>query len=102
MPAKPEYRVTVVRRGGFAGVPMTFEVDTATLPDVSADAVRRLVEACGPRPRAAPGSAGPAARDLVEWSVRVRGPSGTWSVRSREDRLEPSVALLIESVRSLA
>lgn len=102
MPAKPDYRVTVVRRGGFAGVPMTFEADTATLSDAGADALRRLVESCGRRPRAGAGRADAAGRDLVEWSVRVRGTSGGWSVRGREDTLDPAVARLIEAIRGLA
>jgi Emfourin len=96
----PEYRVTVVRHGGFAGVPLTFEKDGTGLPPRRAAEFRRVVEASGiaaGRPDVLPRRA-PQGRDLVEWEITVNGPGAAQTCRLSEDSAGPAIAKLIAFV----
>ena len=97
----PDYRVTVVQHGGFAGVPITFEADTAALPARRAATLRRLIEASGLLD-GAPDVAGrlaPEGRDLAEWTITVHRRGGDVSVRCTEDAAGEALCRLAAFVR---
>ena len=95
------YRVTIVRRGGFAGLSETSEADSSRLGGARAARLHRLIEAAG-LPQGTPDvltPAAPNARDLFEWEITVHGAFGSTSVTARDDALGPGLRELVAFVR---
>jgi hypothetical protein len=92
--------VKAVRHGGFTGVPVTYEMDTASLAPGPARTLRDLVRAAGLFEN--PGIAErrfPQGRDLIEWEITATCGGSSRSLRCSEDALRPALAELIAFVR---
>lgn len=102
--AADSLRVTVVRRGGFTGLPATYEMDTTSLAPGAARTLRDLVRASGlfeGNPEIAVRRF-PRGRDLIEWEITATRRGSTRSARCAEDALGPALTALIAFVRGTA
>lgn len=101
MDTESPLRVTIVRRGGFAGMPLAYEMNTASLAPGPARTLRALVRASGLF-EGTPDIVErrfPQGRDLIEWEITaIRGASSK-SARCTEDALGPALAKLVAFVR---
>jgi len=96
-----DYRISLVRKGGFAGTSVTHEADSRNLCDAEAATLRFLIEASGltsgaPDVRAPLAAAG---RDLFSWEITVDGPVETYRTTVREDAMGPVLSRLVAFVR---
>lgn len=91
-------RVTVVRGGGFAGLPArVLSVDTGDLAPPMADELLARVAAV----RAAVDGPAPAARgsaDAYSYEITVQDGSGSSTVRRQESQLTPQLRVLVSWV----
>ena len=93
--------VKLVRRGGFTGLPATYEVNTSSLAPAAARTFRELVRASGLL-TGTPVFAErrfPQGRDLIEWEITASGKNSTRSVRCTDDALGPALEKLVRFVR---
>ena len=94
------YRVTIVRHGGFTGLPVSHEADSKHLPEPRASELRRLIEAAGLTTESPDvvRQRNPEARDLHSWEITVDGPEGARTLSVREDALGPHLEKLVSFV----
>ena len=76
-----DWRIEVVRTGGFAGVRKRVTVTRADLSDEDADSLRVLVETAEPPP------ADPMP-EAFQYDLTITGDSGRWRVTVSEPELE--------------
>ena len=97
-------RVTIVQRGGFAGVRSIHEADTASLAPGPARTLRALVEASGLLTGTPDIVARrfPLGRDLLEWEITATRGRTSRGARCTEDALGPALTALIAFVRGTA
>jgi hypothetical protein len=97
--------VRFTRSGGFSGIRLTSQVDTASLPPDQADAVRRMVEGADfrnlPETTTAPATRG---ADRFEYVVTVEEEGRQHTVRTTDaavpDALRPLLDYLTKAARA--
>src|SRR5690349_5252023 len=96
---EPAIRVRVARTGGFAGIPLTAEVDSTTVPTDQAAELRRLV---GDLEQPMPAQPTPPVPDGFHYAIDVwRGPDHR-HLEAADPFLPTPLRALVELVQRLA
>jgi hypothetical protein len=95
-------RIHFERGGGFAGIRLKSDVDTASLPPDDAKVIEELVKEAHLEDLPAVSRASAKARDTFEYLVSVEDGGNQVSVRMTDGAIPPSVQPLIARLLTLA
>lgn len=95
-------KITFRQSGGYGGLRLGYEVDTASLSPDEATKLESLVQQSGILQTSNPANSNPAARDLLQYQITVENQGTTRQISFDDSSLPPGIEPLLDYLQDRA